>query len=85
MFRALGALIVVASRVSYLLLRCAPPHAGLPTGFISTSPAGVTASDAAVFGAGAQAAMILLSMARTGAMRLLHTAISIVDFRIAIE
>src|SRR5438132_6592149 len=27
MFRALVALIVVASRVSYLLLRCAPPHA----------------------------------------------------------
>src|SRR3989442_11833802 len=26
MFRALVALIVVASRVSYLLLRCAPPH-----------------------------------------------------------
>src|SRR6266852_2727229 len=26
MFRALFALIVVASRVSYLLLRCAPPH-----------------------------------------------------------
>src|SRR2546430_13119338 len=28
MFRALIALIVVASRVSYLLLRCAPPHGG---------------------------------------------------------
>src|SRR5438876_6788146 len=28
MFRALVALIVVASRVSYLLLRCAPPHGG---------------------------------------------------------
>src|SRR5256885_2034623 len=26
MFRALVALMVVASRVSYLLLRCAPPH-----------------------------------------------------------
>jgi hypothetical protein len=26
MFRALVALIVVASRVSYLLLRCVPPH-----------------------------------------------------------
>src|SRR2546430_15425254 len=26
MFRALVAVIVVASRVSYLLLRCAPPH-----------------------------------------------------------
>src|SRR6266436_793946 len=26
MFRAVVALIVVASRVSYLLLRCAPPH-----------------------------------------------------------
>src|SRR6266480_2198163 len=26
MFRALVALIVVASRVSYLLFRCAPPH-----------------------------------------------------------
>src|SRR5258708_33859333 len=26
LFRALVALIVVASRVSYLLLRCAPPH-----------------------------------------------------------
>src|SRR5215469_6926304 len=28
MFRALVALIVVASRVSYLLLRCDPPHGG---------------------------------------------------------
>src|SRR5438132_3609549 len=28
MFRALVAVIVVASRVSYLLLRCAPPHGG---------------------------------------------------------
>src|SRR5438309_8267225 len=28
MFRALIALMVVASRVSYLLLRCAPPHGG---------------------------------------------------------
>src|SRR5260370_35650385 len=28
MFRVLVALIVVASRVSYLLLRCAPPHGG---------------------------------------------------------
>src|SRR5207302_1599173 len=28
MFRALVALIGVASRVSYLLLRCAPPHGG---------------------------------------------------------
>src|SRR5438309_3000402 len=28
MFRAFGALIIVASRVSYLLLRCAPPHGG---------------------------------------------------------
>ena len=28
MFRVLIALIVVASRVSYLLLRCAPPHGG---------------------------------------------------------
>src|SRR5712664_3410811 len=28
MFRALVALIVVAFHVSYLLLRCAPPHAG---------------------------------------------------------
>src|ERR1700736_2773759 len=28
MFRALAALMVVASRVSYLLLRCAPPHGG---------------------------------------------------------
>src|ERR1700716_2698567 len=28
MFRALVALIVVTSRVSYLLLRCAPPHGG---------------------------------------------------------
>ena len=28
MFRALVVLIVVASRVSYLLLRCAPPHGG---------------------------------------------------------
>jgi len=28
MFRALIALIVIASRFSYLLLRCAPPHGG---------------------------------------------------------